>query len=372
MPAPDEDELDRLIGLLYDAGQEEVAWSEVVEAIRVAFGGMSAIIHRVDAAAGIYAVIGRTQLSDDVMAPYAAHWFALDPWTREGARRPVGQASIGSELVALDQLRRTSFHAEYLRPVLGAEDVIGGIGAAGGTMVTPIGIHRAAGLPAYDLADRAAMQRLLPHLARAVGLSERLRILRAERSDLAAALDALPGAVALVTSQGRVVLANRAARALHARGLGLVVDARLGAARSADDARLRGLFARVGQSGRAEAMALPRPDGRSFQILAAPLPRQRAHAGMAALVVLVADPDDRPTPPAARLGALFGLTSAEAAVALALAAGERTEEIASRRGVTMPTLRTQIRAILAKTGAVRQSDLTRLLAMLPRLHGEER
>ena len=51
-------------------------------------------------------------------------------------------------------------------------------------------------------------------------------------------------------------------------------------------------------------------------------------------------------------------------MALALVAGRSAEEIAAERRVSVPTVRTQIRQILAKTGALHLRDLVRLLAGL--------
>jgi DNA-binding CsgD family transcriptional regulator len=62
---------------------------------------------------------------------------------------------------------------------------------------------------------------------------------------------------------------------------------------------------------------------------------------------------------------LFGLTPAEACLAVALAGGKRLEDVAEERGVRMPTLRTQLPAVLDKTGTRRQADLMRLIVGLP-------
>jgi DNA-binding CsgD family transcriptional regulator len=82
-------------------------------------------------------------------------------------------------------------------------------------------------------------------------------------------------------------------------------------------------------------------------------------------LVLITDPADGPVLAEPALQQLFGLTMAEAGVALALAAGRSAEEIAGARGVGLPTVRTQIRQILEKTGAGHLRDLVRLLAGLP-------
>ena len=57
--------------------------------------------------------------------------------------------------------------------------------------------------------------------------------------------------------------------------------------------------------------------------------------------------------------------AAEACLAVAVAGGKRLEDVAEERGVRMPTLRTQLRAILDKTGTRRQPDLMRLIVGLP-------
>ncbi|MGE0715703.1 MAG: PAS domain-containing protein [Alphaproteobacteria bacterium] len=371
MAVLDEDDIDRLIGLAYEAGQDAVRWDDALEALRVAFRGTSAIIHRIDRRTGLYDVVGWAQLSQDIMAPYGAHWSAHDPWTRACAGLPAFRVATGAELVPLDALRRSAFHAEYLRPVMGVEEVIGGIGLVDGATIMPIGIQRGVGLPLYEPADSAAMQRLLPHLARAVGLHDRLRELRAERADLAAALDQIADCVILTTADGRVVAANRSARRLHRRSVGLTIDARLVAARPAQNARLRALLDRVAASGVPDALRLPVAGGGHLQIVVAPLPPQRCDARPAQLVAIVTDEAGRRSLPVGRLAALFGLTRAEAEVALALAEGERTDRIAAGRGVTLATLRTQIRAILAKTETARLIDLVRVISATPRLEPDD-
>jgi DNA-binding CsgD family transcriptional regulator len=88
------------------------------------------------------------------------------------------------------------------------------------------------------------------------------------------------------------------------------------------------------------------------------------HQNPAALI-LITDLDSRPELLGKRLAELFGLTPAEACLAVALAGGKRLEDVAEERGVRMPTLRTQLRAILDKTGTRRQADLMRLIVGLP-------
>ena len=60
----------------------------------------------------------------------------------------------------------------------------------------------------------------------------------------------------------------------------------------------------------------------------------------------------------------FGLTLAEAEVALALSLGLTPQEIADQRVASIHTVRNQIKAILAKTHSRRQADIARLVVRL--------
>ena len=57
----------------------------------------------------------------------------------------------------------------------------------------------------------------------------------------------------------------------------------------------------------------------------------------------------------------FGLSNAEAELAIALLHGVTPKEIAARRGVAVSTIRTQLRSVFAKTHTTRQTELVALL-----------
>jgi DNA-binding CsgD family transcriptional regulator len=80
----------------------------------------------------------------------------------------------------------------------------------------------------------------------------------------------------------------------------------------------------------------------------------------AALLMLT--PVTRPGAPSVELiVSLFDLTPAEARVARSLAAGQTLKVIAAENGTSANTVRTQLNAVLSKTGYRRQSDVVALL-----------
>ena len=80
---------------------------------------------------------------------------------------------------------------------------------------------------------------------------------------------------------------------------------------------------------------------------------------------MVTDPERMATVPGDHLRSIFRLTKGEAQVALGMAAGKTADEIAEERGVSVGTVRTQLKALLQKTGTDRQAELVRLVLSIP-------
>ncbi|MGB2918881.1 MAG: helix-turn-helix transcriptional regulator, partial [Mycobacterium sp.] len=84
------------------------------------------------------------------------------------------------------------------------------------------------------------------------------------------------------------------------------------------------------------------------------------HGGPCALIVIV-DPGKVPEPSPEMLRRLFGLTAAEAAVALSIGRGAGLAAVADELCLTLATVKTHLQHIYAKTSTHRQAELVRLL-----------
>jgi DNA-binding CsgD family transcriptional regulator len=76
------------------------------------------------------------------------------------------------------------------------------------------------------------------------------------------------------------------------------------------------------------------------------------------------DPEDGPTVSYALLQQVFGLTRGEARLANQLLCGLSLPEIAETDGLSVATVRSHTKAVLAKTRTHRQAQLVGLLARL--------
>jgi DNA-binding CsgD family transcriptional regulator len=91
---------------------------------------------------------------------------------------------------------------------------------------------------------------------------------------------------------------------------------------------------------------------------------QRQAFGGASMAVIAFDPRIKHTPSEELLHALFGLTAAEARIAVALMCGKTATEIARDRQIAVATVRTQLKHLLAKMHLNRQADAIALLQRL--------
>lgn len=189
------------------------------------------------------------------------------------------------------------------------------------------------------------------------------------RSDAAlAVLDGLPFGVIVVDGKGTALLVSRRAEQILTQQDGLVIHGgKLAASRPTDTARLRRLIARTwhladGPGPHAsDALQLARLSGRnSLVVRIVPLQPK-----IAALAVLVCDPETRTQVEQSLLHQLYRLTPAEARLVAALAQGERLESAAKALGVTLGTGRTYLKRVFLKMGVSRQIDLMRLVLSGP-------
>lgn len=164
---------------------------------------------------------------------------------------------------------------------------------------------------------------------------------------------------------------NRAAREILGESDGLWMDrGELTAATGTATNALRRFIAnatarRTQMDGvRGGTLVLPRRSGRR-PLEASVVPTRIAALdegrGAACAIVFVVDPEVELAAGESLLADLHGLTRAEARLARLLASGRLLTEAAAEMGISLNTVRTQLKALFRKTGTARQTDLVSLL-----------
>jgi DNA-binding CsgD family transcriptional regulator len=173
------------------------------------------------------------------------------------------------------------------------------------------------------------------------------------------AFDALDDALALHDRPGRQVFANTALHRLAETGDGLQ-RAPGGAVLPTDPGALRMLQRALAAAaaGTPMELAVPRRSGAApYLVRCSPVPGRSGWT-----VLRVADSSARRAPSTSFLRSAFGLTKAEAMLAIGLCRGASLADYATERGISVHTVRTQLRALLGKTRTERQADLVGLLS----------
>jgi DNA-binding CsgD family transcriptional regulator len=199
---------------------------------------------------------------------------------------------------------------------------------------------------------------------------------RCDASITGCVLERLAQAVVLVDSRGTVSALNERATAIVTQGDGLLISRGVLRCRClADTAVLHRLIAHVAQrNGRGEGgtrcgLRIQRLAGRRpLTALVAGLRCKSARRdGEAVIAVLATDPEHTPAIEVQMLRDWYGLTPAEARVAMLLASGLSVDGIVERLGIGANTARTHLKSIFAKTDTRRQGELIRLLLSSPAL-----
>jgi DNA-binding CsgD family transcriptional regulator len=186
---------------------------------------------------------------------------------------------------------------------------------------------------------------------------------------LCGSLDAMTLPCLLLDGRGEVRAVTPAAEALLRRDpLLRVADRRLSSVSSEEKRRIELAIRNALGAQRTRFARIPLHRGKPVPELVLDLFRLpssdwQMHFAPRAMVVL-RDPRQGLDRPSATLAGIYSLTVAEAEIALGLAGGQSRQEIAHGRGVTIETLRAQIKSIYQKTGCSREAELILLVKAL--------
>ena len=367
-----------LVGQIYDAALDSDLWTSFLSKLTaVLAAGMAHLVYfdETQRTSALGAAVGS---DPELQKAYATYYGALDPWMAPARARGMiraGAAGVSQMLLPYSELVKTEFYHGFARP-MGVVHGMTGLVLAGEPRSAGISLGRMEGDQPFDEPDVAVIRELLPHLRRAFFIRARLEGLSAMNGSLEEVLGLVTAGVALVDRRGRVTWMNARAREMVAGGDGLSCESRtLRPALSAEQRRLSQLL----KSAHAPAlgtlsrgggvMTISRPSGRPGLVVGVtPIAntersreaRPSAPDGPVAAVFLQ-DPDGFECGLERVLSGVYGLTKGEQRVALLLVAGHKPNEIADELRLSLPTIRTHLRHIFAKTNTRGQPDLIRLL-----------
>jgi DNA-binding response OmpR family regulator len=186
----------------------------------------------------------------------------------------------------------------------------------------------------------------------------------------AMAMDALSLAILIVDGQGAVKYINTCAKALLSTKIRTLTikDDYLSAINFSDKSKLSA-FITAATSAEEIRSAMFLHDDEVRQVFITPLPSMSTlilNINSPLALILITEPNETLSE-LQLMGKLYNLSPAELRVASALLDGKSPNEYASEAGLTLHTVRSQLKNLFSKTFTRRQSELVALLSKLPPL-----
>jgi DNA-binding CsgD family transcriptional regulator len=356
-----------IVGRIYEAAQDGTAWPELLIGIADFCGGANAALVMVDPDIS-YASVITPRANPDSLAAYNDHWWRQDPITVLAAKAPPGQ------FVSIADLDReayfsSAFYNEFRRYTgygdHGLTTTLFRERNAFGNFVLQTSRQK-------DEIDAKSLHNamlVVPHIERAVSISRKLRRLELEQAARDRKLRADHAGMILVDSKGQCLYADDEAEELLAAEAGVrTVNGHVRLEETRADLLLTSAI-------RACGLCEPgQPCGSTLQVIRGAsrppltvevLPHRKnpgnPHALPAAAMLLFRDPGPGNAIRTESLRRRFGLTPAEAALAIEMLEGDGRSAAAARCGITINTARTHLSRIFEKTGVKRQAELIRVL-----------
>ena len=343
-----------LIGEVYDAALEPAMWPSALEHMCHLFGAKAAAIQMFEPANS-----NKLSLSLE---------FGTDPqWTellhgKYAALCPIGPILLISDLdragtifnyIDEQEYLETRFYREWCQPQ-DYYDMIGSIIARRMDEVGTVSVLGTKERKRFSAEDIEMMGYITPHVRRAASLAGLLQHRSVSTNGFEAVMDALPTAVLLVGPDGRLVRANAAAEALLSSGS--IVRKSNGFVEFPNAACDRAIRAAVAIASRTPQLVAIPGSNNNTKLTAAVL---SADVSGATCAILIHEPKTDLPAHGKYLVETFGFTPREIAVLLPMMQGQSVSEIADSLGVALPTVRTHVARLFAKTGSDRQADLIR-------------
>jgi DNA-binding CsgD family transcriptional regulator len=320
------------------------------------------------------------QIAFETWLDYTAYYHKCDVLTQAGSSQGIYRAgNVVTDESVLDKrtLRKSEFYADFWRRQ-GIHHAIASVVSDGRSpaVATPLivlGLYRGAQRAAFSPDQTSVVRLLMPHLQRALRtafLFDRKGMLSAatewvfESSSHAFAVCAIDGLVLYANSrmerllraqdglkqqQDRIVTTCGQDHAPLLRALGACAEPPSLPVRAVTDTlRIKRLSGKPAYLARVQRLpCFAKPFGLGVQATA---------------LLQITDPMEAPANLTETLSRRYGLTAAEARLAVALAQGETLKQAAQTFRVSHNTVRTQLKAALAKTGTHRQAELALLIS----------
>jgi DNA-binding CsgD family transcriptional regulator len=360
----DADQFDKACSRLGEAVLEPAKWPEITEDLCVGIGALGGLIIQLGDRTPD---IPRTASVDEAISWYFRNdWHKRDIRARSAPLFLRGQMVVTDEdIVTREETQTSPYFNEFFYPHgLGWWSAVGFMA---GSDLWALSLLRTARMGPFEEAYKRLLAPLSQRLAEVSSLSKAVGHISLR--SVTNALNAFGEPAVAIDRSGFILDANRAAEMLFDADI-RIRDRRLVVSDAAAKHRLEQLVDRLLVTSDlapfpCDPIVIQRRKNGPVILRVLPIhgAARNPFLGARAVLTLMAAAH-RERPKAALFAAVFGLTPAEARLASIIAKGHDPARAAEELGIARVTARNQLRAIFAKTGTHRQSELVALLSLL--------
>ena len=300
---------------------------------------------------------------------YAGYYTQIDPRRKFMATTTPGETYKCSNFYDQKFVSGSEFYQDFLIPQ-GFRYVIGSCLYRSEAQSIFVAFNHGRGRPDFSEDEERFFRLYIAHLSKVIsGIIKLAPVSRALDSETA--LDALQFGVIGLTSVGKVCYTN----ATSEKFLGTHLSRQVLHGRLCEGSELSCIFQQVLKDGHPRHLSVPSFAGTSSVYVSVirtkhTTDRMLVRGGdsensSTRVLLIMSSAKERASPAPSQLIVMFGLSPTEARLAHQLSRGMSINEYAERFCVSVATVRTQLRAILRKTGESRQQDLVRMLVTIP-------
>ena len=361
-----------IIGQIYDAALDPSLWTGTLQSLVPFLDVKQTVIADEDAIEPGVSVFYNSFSDPEWIELYTKSFMLINPMRIAMTGRVMaGDVILTYDFMAPADYAQTPFARDLLAR-RGLADIAVAILDITTTRIAVLSAHRGFEHGFADEALRLKLKWLGPHFRRALTFGRFLERSTIEANTFAQTLDKLAAPVLIVSGSGTILHANVPAIALLASGeVTHKSPGRLTLHDSTAAAELTKTLAiiengRVPMHGEGQAIAV-RGRGKTRHVMTvlplkgeqwnAVAPRMTALAAICIKAVAFEVPSTMTA-----LSTLYGLTRGETAVLVASVENGSIPEIAAVMGLAETTVKTHLKSVYRKTGAVRQADLVKLVA----------
>jgi DNA-binding CsgD family transcriptional regulator/PAS domain-containing protein len=357
-----------VIGDIYEASFNPAHWNKVASGLCQLFNAHSSGIFMEDYEYKNRDIIGSYGLPKASTLAYRLGLAKYDHTFQLQAATAPGQAQ---QLVDAQKIKTT--HPIYYRLILKPNNV-GFLSAMGiyknAEWHVGVALHRAFNATPFSVEELKTLELLYPHFKRALRIHKEFYKLRSQQQSLHAALGQLSLGLIILNPDGRVDYCNAVADVLlkYHQGLKITDQQILQAHLHSENKQLQQLIGQSVAIGKGEnvyrnqVIALHHPDQEhAMHIMVAMLDDPQTQAAQGKVALYLSLPESPFNVSVEALHTLYLLTPAESAVAIALVNGLSLAQISTANGVSIETVRSQLKSIFIKMGVKKQQDVIRIL-----------